>query len=147
MNGEEFLNVAIRPSARADEASPRSSVSRAYYGVFHLARGFVRECGVQLPKTGDVHSKLQWCLQRSEDARVTEAAAIVSMLRKARNSADYDLTASEFRHRAHASQFLAGARRFTAILAEVRASPRFDETRDEIRRYAADTLRLPLADD
>jgi uncharacterized protein (UPF0332 family) len=55
--------LANRLSLEADEASLRTAVSRAYYGVFHIARRLVMGFGVDLPRHNEhKHSRIQQCL-------------------------------------------------------------------------------------
>jgi uncharacterized protein (UPF0332 family) len=65
MNGSDFLHLAIQLGQSNDEARLRTAVSRAYYGVFHLAKDLLAEFGVQFPATEKQHSKLPHCLINS----------------------------------------------------------------------------------
>jgi hypothetical protein len=63
IDGEAFLHLAIRLSAGKTEAELRTSVSRSYYGAFHVARALVVNCGVILPETAEAHRKLSISMQ------------------------------------------------------------------------------------
>ena len=147
MDGAEFLDVAIRLSGGGSEGDWRSSVSRAYYGAFHLSQQFVNDCGVELPKTADAHDKLQWCLAQAETASLAVAAEKLASLRAERNTADYDLGASKFSNRQNALLQLKVAQEIVNALSNGRADAQFPEIRTKIQDYATKTLQQPLTAD
>jgi hypothetical protein len=65
MSPDDFLALAARLSASSGEAERRSAVSRAYYGVFHIARQVIEACGVTCPESAEAHDKISKCLQQS----------------------------------------------------------------------------------
>jgi uncharacterized protein (UPF0332 family) len=91
MTGRGFVACAERLSQSPDEADLRSAVSRAYYGAFHLVRTLLSECGVQLPKTEQVHVKMEFCLRGCGDPIAAHAGQQLERLRARRKAADYDL--------------------------------------------------------
>lgn len=145
MDGSEFLALASRLAVGLSEAEHRTSISRGYYGVFHLACGLVNRCGVQLPRTADAHNKVHWCLGQSGNAELALAANMLASLRTARNTADYDLDASVFHKPAYILQQLKIAEQIAAIISASETNNGFDKVRDAIRRYAEETLRLQVA--
>ncbi len=58
MTGRDFIACAERFAQSFVEAELRSAVSPAYYGAFHEALSFLRDSGVRLPKTEQVHVKV-----------------------------------------------------------------------------------------
>ena len=144
MSGADFLHLAVRLSGGATEAEWRSAVSRAYYGVFHLALDFVGTCGVTLPKTADAHEKLQWCLTHAGNSQLPPVVERLNSLRAARNVADYDLTSSQFSKRGSVAVAITRAQQIVEALTLVRLQSDFAETRLAIRQYASGTLRLPV---
>lgn len=145
MGGTDFLHLAVRLSGGATEAEWRSAVSRACYGVFHLALDFVEGCGVALPNTADAHEKLQWCLAHAGNSQLPPVVERLNSLRAARNLADYDLTSSQFSKRGSVAVAITRAQQIVDALARVRSQSDFAETRFAIREYASGTLRLPVA--
>jgi uncharacterized protein (UPF0332 family) len=86
----EFLQLAQTLATKGDEASKRTSISRAYYSVFHLAHArAVKNCGMTPPKT----SKHAWCwdkYMKSTDKACAALGIAGDRLKRARQNADYD---------------------------------------------------------
>jgi uncharacterized protein (UPF0332 family) len=106
----EYLNLATRLSANADEASQRSAMSRAYYCVYHKAseravlNGYVHE---------QSHHKL-WAVydRNSSDKSCRKLYNIGSRMKKERVAADYEPTVARLTERmtvqlSRASNFMA----------------------------------------
>jgi len=91
MTGRGFVACAERLSQSPDEADLRSAVSRAYYGAFHQVRALLSECGVQLPKTEQVHVKMEYCLRGCGEPIAAHAGQQLERLRAKRKAADYEL--------------------------------------------------------
>ena len=91
MTGRGFVACAERLSQSSDEADLRSAVSRAYYGAFHQVRALLSVCGVQVPKTEQVHVKMEFCLRGCGDPIAAHAGQQLERLRARRKAADYDL--------------------------------------------------------
>ena len=70
------------------EASLRTSISRAYYGAFCLARNHLAATGVRIPKT-DVHTFVRNAHRRSGTKAGKVIAIQLRRLRRRRNGADY----------------------------------------------------------
>jgi uncharacterized protein (UPF0332 family) len=92
----EYLNLANQLAANADEASQRSSISRAYYCVYHkasdraVANGYVDERS---------HKKLWDLYNRNTDRACRELHNIGSRMKKERQDADYKREAARISER------------------------------------------------
>lgn len=91
----EYIVLAEQLERKTDEASKRSAVSRAYYGVLMRAGKCLREKG-ELPslKGGDTHKKIWDSLaelggRNSAEERIVKRA---QRLKIKREQADYELT-------------------------------------------------------
>src|SRR5437879_2072183 len=88
----EYLYQAQRLAAGGDEAGYRSSISRAYYSAFGLARRRLSDVErLPVPPTGRAHEYV-WTTFGSASGDVKRAAigAGGRRLRNRRNLADYD---------------------------------------------------------
>jgi hypothetical protein len=139
IDGEAFLHLAIRLSAGKSEAEWRTSVSRSYYGAFHIARTLVTNCGVVLPETAESHRKLSICLRQSGAAEAAHASARLDSLRDDRNAADYDFSDARFQSVMFAVSRLTIAREIVDALAKCRV----EDIGGKVRT-AAKTLGLAL---
>ena len=84
----EFLRLAKELIRRSDEASLRSGISRAYYGVFCIARN---RMGLKSYKKPDVHRTVISHYQSSSNLHEKYVGRILDELRREqRNDADYD---------------------------------------------------------
>lgn len=138
MTGEDFIGVATRLLAGRSEADLRTAVSRAYYGAFHLARGFVQQCGVVIPSGPEVHKSVQWCLANAGDAELRKCADWLESLRSTRNKADYDLSDDRFTRRPNVTVHVQRA----VNLATVLRSPSVSAAAPAVRAYAV-SIGLP----
>jgi uncharacterized protein (UPF0332 family) len=88
-NWSEYLRLATDLSRNLDEASHRSSISRAYYSVYHIASA--RAVG-----NGYVHKRSHvqlWLLYRG--SRECKRLADMGLrMKKERQDADYEITAT-----------------------------------------------------
>jgi uncharacterized protein (UPF0332 family) len=89
MNPLEFLDLAGEWAVGSCEG--RSSVSRAYYAVFHVARNLLRQVGFQVPMADQAHQYIYYRLNNCGEAMVERVAEYLRDLRRERNKADYDL--------------------------------------------------------
>jgi uncharacterized protein (UPF0332 family) len=96
MTGRDFVACAERFAQSSVEADLRSAVSRAYYGAFHEARALLRDSGVLLPKTEQVHTKVVYCLQDCGETNAAEAGQQLEVLKTQRKIADYELDDNRF---------------------------------------------------
>ncbi len=92
MDAKEFIEVARRLHGSEHEADRRTSLSRAYYGVFNHVSGVLFGGGISLPKSAGAHGKAHRYLLNSGVEEAEELAEELDNLRKVRNDADYDLT-------------------------------------------------------
>jgi uncharacterized protein (UPF0332 family) len=91
MSGREFLQVARDLLAGSTEAAWRSSVSRAYYAAFHVARQRLEESGFTVPRGERAHAYLWLRLSNCGDPQVQDTGRRLNALRGQRNRADYDV--------------------------------------------------------
>jgi uncharacterized protein (UPF0332 family) len=91
MDPHDFLDLAGTLADGMSEAEWRSAVSRAYYGVFHLARKLLLQCGFSVPQADQAHAYLWLRLSNSGHPDMQSAGADLKVLRSKRNQADYDL--------------------------------------------------------
>lgn len=89
-NWQEFGDLAlVLASARTDEASHRTVISRAYYAASHEASAYVR-AGALYPATQPLTHRLVWRLIReAPNAGGTAISNLGFDLRDLRESADY----------------------------------------------------------
>lgn len=80
---EEFLSLGDELSQRDDQASVRTAISRAYYGVFLLARSVA---SIQ-SKHSDVHRSTQAYFYGNGAYPIAD---VLKAMRKLRNEADYN---------------------------------------------------------
>ncbi|MCW6168950.1 MAG: HEPN domain-containing protein [Thermoplasmatales archaeon] len=100
----EYLDLAIRLNNEAKgnislkEALYRTSISRAYYSCFNLAKNYLISAGKVLSRTADAHKEIQLIL---EDMSIFEINSVkrkdlieisneLAVLRSFRNKADYN---------------------------------------------------------
>lgn len=91
------------------EAELRSSVSRAYYGAYCIARNFAKSKNVVLDteKYGTKHIALQEYFKSHQDIEYKAIGNNLEKLRNARNSADYDdVLSSDVRSGARKGNYL-----------------------------------------
>ncbi len=112
----EYLSQAQRLAAVGDEAGYRSSISRAYYSVFGLARRRLSDVErLPVPSTGRAHEYV-WTTFGAASADVTRVAigAGGRRLRNRRNLADYDDVVADLA--LLSSESLAEAQRVIALI-------------------------------
>lgn len=91
MNPIEFLNLADRLHASADEAERRTSVSRSYYAAYHVLVQALSAEQVPFEKSGDDHGRLDYYLTESGDQQAQQMGGKLRGLRSDRRDADYKL--------------------------------------------------------
>ncbi|HUY33665.1 MAG TPA: HEPN domain-containing protein [Pirellulales bacterium] len=139
MDPTEFIEVAEQLLEDGDEPHLRTAVSRAYYGAFHVARRFLQNCGVEVPRS-DVHDKLRWCLQQSGSQDLEIASRQLDALRAERNKADYDLNDARFKKASRARLQVKTARAIVASVDSSRAGPHYSLVRERVCDYAGKVL-------
>lgn len=84
---EELIN---RQNAKGlEEAYLRSAISRSYYGIFGIARAFLKQSGVTLPSK-DTHKTLRSEFKNSPDSIKKKIGFDLDRLWKDRKDADYE---------------------------------------------------------
>lgn len=83
----DFIKLAKKLVKNQDEASLRSVISRAYYGVFCIARN---KKGLKNYKKSNVHRKVIIHYQSSNNSDEKYVGKILDDLRRERNDADYN---------------------------------------------------------
>jgi len=85
----EYHRVAHELSTHPDECYLRTSISRAYYYIFHLGRKRVEDNGFPLIKS-DAHKQIWEKFNDSPDHRCRKLAETAKRLKAKREMADYD---------------------------------------------------------
>ena len=96
MTGRDFLTFAKTLHASDDEAARRSSVSRAYYALYHHVRDCLRSSGIPVTTGPEAHKKMIRYLKNSEIEEAKYVGDQMDDIRKKRNDADYELDNSSF---------------------------------------------------
>jgi hypothetical protein len=91
MTGHDFHSLAKQLASGASEAEWRTSISRSYYGAFHVARTLLADLGFVIPPDEKAHTQIYHRLNNCGNAVVRSAANDLYGLRRLRNRADYDL--------------------------------------------------------
>jgi uncharacterized protein (UPF0332 family) len=110
-NWIEYINLAEELLSKSNESSFRSSISRAYYGIFCIAR---KRKFYQKYTDSDIHWKVineYWNSENRDERRI---GRILAQLRKSRNYADYDEEINITK--AEAEQALLSAKEALAIM-------------------------------
>ncbi len=137
MDPVDFISLAgkLAATANAEEAVYRTAVSRAYYGVFHLAASFLSELGFSAPRTANAHVFTQHHLNGSREPSACTAASLLSDLHAARNRADYQLGRDTAGTQAVAKWSVEMAHRIRTALLECSQSPTREQVRTGISAY------------
>lgn len=106
----EYLNLARQLAANPDEASQRSSISRAYYCIYHKASARAVSTGYVDQRS---HVKLWDIYDRNADRACRKLSNIGHRMKKERVDADYNATMSRIPERVNvqlnrANDFLRG---------------------------------------
>lgn len=91
MDPREFLILARQLALATTEAAWRSSVSRAYYAAFHVARQLLEDLGFTVPRADRAHAYLWLRLSNCGNRQVEMAGMRLNDLRRERNWSDYNL--------------------------------------------------------
>jgi uncharacterized protein (UPF0332 family) len=87
----EYLRLATQLSQNSDEASHRTSISRAYYSIFHAATVQAQRNGY----AGRSHKKLWAIYQSDADRNCRKLSTIGNTMKVAREDADYVTAVSD----------------------------------------------------
>jgi uncharacterized protein (UPF0332 family) len=106
-----YLTLADALEKNQDEASLRSSISRAYYCVYHMALNRAVTNGFTLDRNQPTHVQVWSFFHGSTDRDCRQLAFYGNRMKRSRVKADYDDTF----HRIHddTNRTLSYARRFT----------------------------------
>ncbi len=92
MNASHFIDFAAKIAATyADAAACRSSISRAYYGAFHIAKSFLERLGSRPFKNANSHVFVQHCLMNCGHRQALRRGRYLQDLFRDRLLADYSL--------------------------------------------------------
>jgi hypothetical protein len=96
MEPGDFITFASRTVTQG-KAGARSAISRAYYGVFHIARLVLQELTSEFPRNATAHNLMPQFFQAVEHPSAIATATLLSALHSERIKADYqlDLTSVE----------------------------------------------------
>ncbi len=87
-NWREYFALAQDLSKKNDEASLRSSVSRAYYAVFCIARNYALTKGHKISRSARAHQEVEKLY--SGQLSIPTVSTNLDRLRFARNKCDYE---------------------------------------------------------
>jgi uncharacterized protein (UPF0332 family) len=87
---KDYVDLAEDLLNRAEESCLRSSISRAYYGVFCIARNMKSYRNYKPKKGENIHWIVINAYKNSSDGKEKNIGRILDKLRKSRNDADYD---------------------------------------------------------
>jgi uncharacterized protein (UPF0332 family) len=139
----ELMALAERLAVIPGEPERRAAVSRAYYSAFHEARLLIQEgCGIVLPGGMEIHRKLIFCLEHSQNPTLIETGDQLSSLREERNRADYNLADPRFASTGNIQSQLVVAKDIVEGLKT--AEGQLASIRPIVREYARTVLKLRL---
>lgn len=104
----DYLNLAVDLEKEATngssfgEAKRRTSISRAYYSSFNLAKNYLISNGETFNRSAEVHREIQFIFENlsmkerdcDRSKNLIKISNELGILRSARNKADYDNTVS-----------------------------------------------------
>jgi hypothetical protein len=98
IDGNHFIQLGgkLAAAAEPDEVACRTAVSRAYYGVFHLALAFLSDLGILIPANANAHAAAQRYLIASGHPDAQHAGTLLGDLHSDRIKADYRLDDARF---------------------------------------------------
>ena len=89
-NWEEYIKLANKLSQKEDESSLRTAISRAYYGVFCIARNKKGYKNPAFRKGKNIHWIVINAYKNSAQSADRRIGKVLDSLRRRRNNADYD---------------------------------------------------------
>lgn len=87
---KEYLTLAQELSARADEASKRTAISRAYYFAYHLALSRAEKNRCVFNRLAPAHKQCWEKYQASSDSSCATVGIMGDRLKRSRAKADYN---------------------------------------------------------
>lgn len=141
MDPGDFITFASR-NVTQGKAGARSAISRAYYGVFHIAREVLHELASELPRGASAHNLVPQYLQAVDHPTSNAVATLLSGLHSERIKADYQLSATSVEATDVAKLHVESAVESQQLLEQFRrdclADPRLlQELRDSVARVKA----------
>lgn len=94
ITGDDFLTIASKwvVLPNAGETAWRTSISRAYYGAYHLGLSLIVETlGITDTIKGNEHVFVQLALIASKNSDAGQAGSKLGTLHKRRQGADYEI--------------------------------------------------------
>jgi uncharacterized protein (UPF0332 family) len=139
MTGDDFIDFARKAIVmhRGSPAAMRSVVSRAYYGVFHLARTMLEHLGFHSIQDENSHRFVLIQFANAGEDLATDIAALLGELHERRKRADYDLDNPRYETELFAADSIARADRANRLLDVSRSEPAHTRIRDGIISYRA----------
>lgn len=131
MNPANFISLAGTLATQSDAARMRTSISRAYYGAFHLTLEFLASLEVTCGKEHDLHKPLL----ASGHTLARTAGVLLSELYDFRRRADYRLADSEVELQTRAMFCCERARQIESLLLQCRNEPARSEIKIAIENY------------
>jgi hypothetical protein len=107
-------DVKSEPALPNRDAVCRSAISRAYYSLFLLAKGFLGELGIDVRHIPNPHANVEQALRNSGVLSLQRIARVLGTLAPIRAEADYDLRSGDVESLARTEVVIIDAR--TAIL-------------------------------
>ena len=96
MTGRDFLTFAKTLYASEQEAARRTSVSRAYYALYHIVREHLISSGIPITTKPEEHQRIVRYLKNSGIDNAKYVGEHMNDIREKRNNADYELSDSSF---------------------------------------------------
>lgn len=137
MDGKEFFTLAQKLAQMRTESALRSAVSRAYYAAYHCCIHLLRELGFQFSKDASAHDKICAYLNNAGISEIQAAADTLFHLRRRRNSADYDLSSTEFRSHIDCQIHLVRAQAVILQIEKYSKEPLRTQLKNSLRVYHA----------
>ena len=91
MTGRDFLTLAKTLSASTNEAARRTSVSRAYYALYHYIRDYLISAGIRVTTEPVEHKRMIRYLKNTGIDETKYIGEKIEEIREKRNKADYEL--------------------------------------------------------
>jgi len=138
MNPDEFLKTASRLAlSRASGAADfRSSISRAYYAVYHLARQVLNDqMQFYCRSGGNEHQWVHRHYANCTNADARDTGRVIQNMHDARKNADYDLSDADVETEAAARLALERAEEVKHLLAACINDTNLAAVKAEMIRY------------
>jgi uncharacterized protein (UPF0332 family) len=137
MTGREFLTLAgkLAVMQQLGPAGERSAVSRAYYGVFHLAKELLEDLNIHIPRDENAHKKLVMYFANSRQTEAVSLATMIGDLHERRKRADYTIADTQYEGARFAQSSVERANAISDVLAKLAAEPRRSQLQQGVKAY------------